>query len=170
MCVKLDKKKAHTLDPFNVFGKGHQLYHYNDLDSKAGEKIPKRYISEESVDSALETLKEVNEKIKCFQEKWAEIRSQSSNLFKNRNEQIQYSKSAKGSSKDIRTVLKNLQNRVQADLKFLQDSKSEEFSKIEESLENLQDLIQNSNLECKSWMLRNKTTKMVNIDKVLKLY
>ena len=150
MCVKLDKKKPHKLDPFSIFGKGHQLYHYNDVDSKAGEKIPKRYISEESVYSALDTLKEVNEKIKAFQEKWAEIKIQSSNLFKNRNEQIQYSKSAKGSSKDIRTVLKNLQNRVQADLKFLQDSKSEEFSKIEESLENLQDLIQNSNLKCKS--------------------
>jgi DNA anti-recombination protein RmuC len=149
VCVKLDKKKAHTLDPFNVFGKGHQLYHYNDLDSKAGEKIPKRYISEESVDSALETLKEVNEKIKCFQEKWAEIKSQSSNLFKNRNEKIQFSKSTKSSSKDIRSVLKNLQNRVQTDLKFLQGSKSEEFSKIEESLENLQGLMQNSNLEYK---------------------
>ena len=88
-------------------------------------------------------------KIKCFQEKWAEIRSQSSNLFKNRNEKIQFSKSTKTSSKDIRSVLKNLQNRVQTDLKFLQGSKSEEFSKIEESLENLQDLMQNSNLECK---------------------
>ena len=88
-------------------------------------------------------------KFKAFQEKWEEIKIQSSNLFKNRNEQIQYSKSTKGSSKDIRTVLKNLQNRVQADLKFLQDSKSEEFSNIEASLENLQDLMQNSNLECK---------------------
>ena len=88
-------------------------------------------------------------KFKAFQEKWEEIKIQSSNLFKNRNERIQYSKSAKGSSKDIRTVLKNLQNRVQADLKFLQDSKSEEFSNIEASLENLQDLMQNSNLECK---------------------
>ena len=64
MCVKLDKKKPHVLDPFNVFGKYHQLYHYNDLDSKAGAKIPKRNISAESVDSALETLKEVKEKNK----------------------------------------------------------------------------------------------------------
>ena len=150
MCVKLDKKKPHVLDPFNVFGKYHQLYHYNDLDSKAGAKIPKRNISAESVDSALETLKEVKEKNKAFQEKWAEIKIQSSNLFKDRNEKIQYSKRTKTPSKDIRSVLKDLQNRVQTDLKLLQDSKSEEFSKIEESLENLQDLIQNSNLECKS--------------------
>ena len=150
MCVKLDEKKPHILDPFNVFGKYHQLYHYNDLDSKAGAKIPRRNISAESVDRAVETLKEVNEKIKASQEKWAEIKSQSSNLFKNRNEKIQYSKHTKSSSKDIRSVLKNLQNRVQTDLKFLQDSKSEEYSKIEESLENLQDLMQNSDLECKS--------------------
>ena len=150
MCVKLDKKKPHVLDPFNVFGKYHQLYHYNDLDSKAGAKIPKRNISAESVDSALETLKEVKEKNKAFQEKWAEIKIQSSNLFKDRNEKIQYSKCTKASSKDIRSVLKNLQNRVQTDLKLLQDLKSEEFSEIEESLENLQGLMQNSDLECKS--------------------
>ena len=150
MCVKLDKKKPHVLDPFNVFGKYHQLYHYNDLDSKAGAKIPKRNISAESVDSALETLKEVKEKNKAFQEKWAEIKIQSSNLFKDRNEKIQYSKRTKTPSKDIRSVLKDLQNRVQTDLKLLQDSKSEEFSEIEESLENLQGLMQNSDLECKS--------------------
>ena len=150
MCVKLDKKKPHVLDPFNVFGKYHQLYHYNDLDSKAGAKIPKRNISAESVDSALETLKEVKEKNKAFQEKWAEIKIQSSNLFKDRNEKIQYSKRTKTPSKDIRSVLKNLQNRVQTDLKLLQDLKSEEFSEIEESLENLQGLMQNSDLECKS--------------------
>ena len=150
MCVKLDKKKPHVLDPFNVFGKYHQLYHYNDLDSKAGAKIPKRNISAESVDSALETLKEVKEKNKAFQEKWAEIKIQSSNLFKDRNEKIQYSKRTKTPSKDIRSVLKDLQNRVQTDLKLLQDSKSEEFSEIEESLENLQRLMQNSDLECKS--------------------
>lgn len=150
MCVKLDKKKPHVLDPFNVFGKYHQLYHYNDLDSKAGAKIPKRNISAESVDSALETLKEVKEKNKAFQEKWAEIKIQSSNLFKDRNEKIQYSKRTKTPSKDIRSVLKDLQNRVQTDLKLLQDLKSEEFSEIEESLENLQGLMQNSDLECKS--------------------
>ena len=150
MCVKLDKKKPHVLDPFNVFGKYHQLYHYNDLDSKAGAKIPKRNISAESVDSALETLKEVKEKNKAFQEKWAEIKIQSSNLFKDRNEKIQYSKRTKTPSKDIRSVLKDLQNRVQTDLKLLQDSKSEEFSEIEKSLENLQGLMQNSDLECKS--------------------
>ena len=150
MCVKLDKKKPHVLDPFNVFGKYHQLYHYNDLDSKAGAKIPKRNISAESVDSALETLKEVKEKNKAFQEKWAEIKIQSSNLFKDRNEKIQYSKRTKTPSKDIRSVLKDLQNRVQTDLKLLQDSKSDEFSEIEESLENLQGLMQNSDLECKS--------------------
>ena len=150
MCVKLDKKKPHVLDPFNVFGKYHQLYHYNDLDSKAGAKIPKRNISAESVDSALETLKEVKEKNKAFQEKWAEIKIQSSNLFKDRNEKIQYSQRTKTPSKDIRSVLKDLQNRVQTDLKLLQDSKSEEFSEIEESLENLQGLMQNSDLECKS--------------------
>ena len=150
MCVELDKKKPHVLDPFNVFGKYHQLYHYNDLDSKAGAKIPKRNISAESVDSALETLKEVKEKNKAFQEKWAEIKIQSSNLFKDRNEKIQYSKRTKTPSKDIRSVLKDLQNRVQTDLKLLQDLKSEEFSEIEESLENLQGLMQNSDLECKS--------------------
>ena len=133
-----------------MFGKYHQLYHYNDLDSKAGAKIPKRNISAESIDSALETLKEVKEKNKAFQEKWAEIKIQSSNLFKDRNEKIQYSKRTKTPSKDIRSVLKDLQNRVQTDLKLLQDSKSEEFSEIEESLENLQGLMQNSDLECKS--------------------
>ena len=115
MCVKLDKKKPHKLDPFSIFGKGHQLYHYNDVDSKAGEKISKRYISEESLYSALDTLKEVNEKIKAFQEKWAEIKIQSSNLFKDRNEKIQYSKRTKTPSKDIRSVLKDLQNRAQTD-------------------------------------------------------
>ena len=123
-----------------MFGKYHQLYHYNDLDSKAGAIIPGRNISTESVDDALETLKVVNEKFKAFQEKWAEIKIQSSNLYKNRNEKIHPT---------VRSVLKNLQNRVQTDLKFLQDSKSEEFSKIEASLENLQDLMQNSDLECK---------------------
>ena len=133
-----------------MFGKYHQLYHYNDLDSKAGAKIPGRNISTDSVDDALETLKEVNEKFKAFQEKWAEIKVQSSNLFINRDEKIQYSKTTTSSSKNISWVMKNLQNRVETDLKFLQDSKSNEFSKIQTSLENLQNILQNSDLEGKA--------------------
>ena len=79
----MNEENYYKFDPFHVYGTYHELYQYNEIDCKYGNKIPGLTLPSTMVKHALETVKEIKEISSTLQEKESDIKNESEKMYKN---------------------------------------------------------------------------------------
>ena len=153
VCIRVTEEKYYRFDPLHVYDTHHELYWYNEIDCKHGSKITGLTLPSKIIRHALEAVKDINVILSNLQEKESNIKEESEKRYKKFIEGIEhhpssasgsggFSKFSDGVSNESLKLMKRVQSELTKQIKDFQDAERERFSKMEETLQIIQDSLQ----------------------------